>query len=116
MHEYSLAGSILTFCEKESGKHPDKKIREVTLLIGVMGGVETDLLEEALNHLKMPGPFADTRFSLEKDPVLLKCRNCRKENSLYKIALQCPSCSSEDVEFIGGRELLIKSITYGTGK
>jgi len=112
MHEFSLASNVLKFCENELHKRPGSKIKKVNLLVGVMGGVDGNLLIRALDQLKAQGPFRDTEFMNENAPLIIRCRSCRCESRVEEILLNCPLCGEDDVELMGGQELLVKNIVF----
>ena len=52
MHEYSIVQSLLDQCEDNAKANDAKKVTKVVVKIGVMSGVEPDLLKTAFDTFK----------------------------------------------------------------
>ena len=50
MHEYSIVQNLLDQCEDQAKQHGAKKVEKVVVKIGVMSGVEPDLLQTAFDE------------------------------------------------------------------
>ena len=52
MHEYSIVQSLIEQCEENAKANDSKKVIKVVVRIGVMSGVEPDLLKTAFDTFK----------------------------------------------------------------
>ena len=52
MHEYSIVQSLLESCEEHARTNDAKKVTKVVVKIGVLSGVEPDLLQTAFDTFK----------------------------------------------------------------
>lgn len=111
MHEFSVASEIIGQCrqilaDQGHGRRPER----VRLRIGVLSGIEPDLLDLALAELKRETEFAEAEFTREIDPAQIWCRVCQKIHQVREVAFHCPVCFSPAVEIRSGRDLMILSL------
>ena len=52
MHEYSIVQSLLESCEEHARTNNAKEVTKVIIKIGVLSGVEPDLLQTAFDTFK----------------------------------------------------------------
>ena len=52
MHEYSIVQSLLESCEQHARQNEAKEVTKVVVKIGVLSGVEPDLLQTAFDTFK----------------------------------------------------------------
>ena len=52
MHEYSIVQSLLESCEQHARENEAKEVTKVVVKIGVLSGVEPDLLQTAFDTFK----------------------------------------------------------------
>ena len=52
MHEYSIVQSLLESCEEHAKSNDAKKVTKVVVKIGVLSGVEPELLQTAFEDRK----------------------------------------------------------------
>lgn len=111
MHEYSITLSILDIAEREVKKHHAERVEIIELDIGRLSGIEPMALEFAWD-LAVPDTVlekAERKINYIKGKAV--CAECRQEFELENIYDECPNCHSYLKEFIGGKELLVKSLT-----
>ena len=58
MHEYSVVQSLLESCEEHARQNDAKKVTKVVVKIGVLSGVEPDLLQTAFDTFKEQKKFS----------------------------------------------------------
>jgi len=110
MHEFSVAESILSFCGREREKQQAEEIRAVHLLIGVMSGIDIQLLREAFEALKHKRGFAKTELLTRQEEISVACGQCGAGSRLMEMKFVCPECGSENVRIAGGDKMLIEKI------
>jgi len=111
MHEYSIVDSLLQIVEEHAQKQGAKKVVKIELKIGVLSGVEPDLLLRAF-ELFREGTLAQTaQLIIHNQPVIIKCNRCGKESNLGdKPRYLCPNCNSSDIQVIDGEEMYLTSL------
>ncbi|WP_456428156.1 hydrogenase/urease nickel incorporation protein HypA [Nitratifractor sp.] len=107
MHEYSIVQALLDQCESHAAKHGATKITKVVTKIGVLSGVEPDLLQTAFDTFKEGTVCDGAEFVMEIQPVVIRCPDCGQETTLEELNLVCPKCESIQTEIIDGEEMYL---------
>ena len=110
MHEYSIVQSLIDLAEENAKKNNAKKVTKLEIKVGVLSGVEIPLLETAFNTFKEDTICSDAEFIIISQPVVIKCRNCGKENELKKNEYTCPECKSQNLEVLDGEDMYLMSL------
>lgn len=109
MHEFGIAGEIVSAAVEEARRRNAERITAVTVRVGVLRGVEPESLRLFYDHLTR-GTLAESAvLVVEEDPVLVDCGACGEVPG-EKFSLACPSCGVEGVRVRGGDSLRIVSI------
>ena len=113
MHELGILSAIvktvLDIMEKESLAEVEK----IVLQVGELSGVIPHYVEECYPAAVYKTPLEKTKLEMEIVPGIVRCRACGEEFSAVLYDLKCPKCSSENLEALTGRELIIKEILAG---
>lgn len=107
MHEYSIVQSLLDSCQENAAKHNASKVTKVVVKIGVMSGVEPELLRTAFETFKESTICKDALFVINIQSVVIKCNKCLNESVLDKMEYFCPKCGDMDVEILDGEEMFL---------
>ena len=110
MHEFSIVDSLLHLAEEHAVKNNAKKVTKLEVKIGVLSGVEPDLLKTAFETFKEGTICEDAEFIMNIQPVVIKCKKCGFEGTLKKDEYLCPSCSSNEIEITDGEEMYLMSL------
>jgi len=110
MHEYSIVQSLLDSCEETAKQNNSEKITKVVVKIGVMSGVEADLLQTAFDTFKEGTMCEGCEFVINIQPVVIKCNECNTTSTLQKNEYSCPSCNSVNLDVIDGEEMFLMSL------
>ncbi len=110
MHEYSIVQSLLDSCEQHVEANDATKVTKLIVKIGVMSGVEPDLLETAFNTFKEKTVCDGCEFIMNIQKVKIKCNDCDHETELEKNEFLCPKCESANITVIDGEEMFLMSL------
>lgn len=110
MHEYSIVQALLDSCEEHARKNDAVKVSKVIIKVGVLSGVEPQLLTTAFNTFKEGTMCDGAEFVLNHQKVVITCRVCNDTNTLEKNEFLCPSCESNDIEVIDGEDMFLMSL------
>ncbi|MEA3383518.1 MAG: hydrogenase maturation nickel metallochaperone HypA [Campylobacterota bacterium] len=110
MHEYSIVQSLLDSCEENVKANDATKVTKVVVKIGVMSGVEPDLLKTAFDTFKDETVCGGAEFILNIQPVVIKCNKCNTQSTLKKHHYCCPKCESVELDIIDGEEMFLMSL------
>ena len=113
MHEYSIVQSLLDSCEENAKKNNSEKITKVVVKIGVMSGVEPDLLQTAFDTFKEGTMCEDCEFVINIQPIVIKCNECNTTSTLNKNEYACPSCHSVNLDVIDGEDMYLMQLELG---
>jgi hydrogenase nickel incorporation protein HypA/HybF len=111
MHEASIARGIL---DTAVGALPGAgaKIAQITVVAGVMAGVERQSLELYFAELSKGTAAEGAKLFLEHQPAKLVCTQCKNETTYANqgdLAVQCALCGGNN-RLEGGNELYIESM------
>jgi hydrogenase nickel incorporation protein HypA/HybF len=110
MHEYSIVQALINQCEEHAEAHHAKKILKVVTKIGVLSGVEPDLLRTAFDTFKEGTVCDGAELVMQIQPVVIYCRDCGHEETLEDLALACPKCGSLATNVVDGEEMYLMSL------
>ena len=110
MHEYSIVQALLNQCEEQAAKHNTDKIVKVVTKIGVLSGIEPDLMRTAFDTFKEGTVCEEADFIMNIQKVVIKCSECHKEAVLEKHEYLCPYCKSGSVTVVDGNDMYLMSL------
>lgn len=110
MHEFSIARSLITQCERIATENGCSRLSRVKVKIGALSGVETELLNGAFRELSRETVADGATLSIETGKIVFRCGSCETffEDETYPAP--CPACDSTDTVPEGGNELLLVSV------
>jgi hydrogenase nickel incorporation protein HypA/HybF len=110
MHEYSIVQSLLESCDDNAKANGAKEITKVVIKIGVMSGVESQLLEVAFDTFKEGTVCNNAEFIINIQPIVVKCLDCLEESTLDDNQYRCPLCSSPKLDIIDGEDMYLMQL------
>ena len=110
MHEYSIVQSLLESCEEHAKQNEADEITKVVVKIGVLSGVEPDLLQTAFDTFKEKTICHNAKFLMNIQKITIKCIECEQENTLEKNEFSCPNCRSTNINVTDGEEMFLMQL------
>jgi hydrogenase nickel incorporation protein HypA/HybF len=133
VHEFALADAVMKAACRAARDAGMSRITSVTVRVGELQQIETDLFEFSLSEVLPAGdPLLEgTRFVVEAEPVRFRCRVCGLDfgrgdlegedaedaleamhfiPELCHAFLRCPGCGSPDFAVTAGRGVTISGI------
>ena len=110
MHEYSIVQALIDSCEEHAVANSATKITKVVVKIGVMSGVEPELLRTAFNTFKEQTICEEAEFVMNIQNVVIKCHKCLSESTLKKLEYCCPKCQSTELDIVDGEDMFLMSL------
>jgi len=110
MHELALAESLRNEIEIIVKRDNLSSIVSVTLIVGELSGVDVDALSFALPFVAEGTVMDGAEFIYEKVKAEIKCKSCGKVSFPEIPLVFCLYCNSCDVEYIAGKDFIIKSL------
>ena len=115
MHEMGIVLHLAKTLDELAEEQHITKIGSVTLQVGEVSGILTDLFEEAWDYFKKRHPILqDSRLILETIPAVTYCTNCGGQYETVKYGKTCPYCKSGETYLLYGNECVIKEIEAET--
>ena len=115
MHEMGIVLHLAKTLEAEAKLKDIIKIGRVTLQVGEVSGIMTDLFCDCWNYFKVKSELLkDSTLVIEEVPAVTFCDNCKKEYETVKNGRQCPYCGSYETWLVKGNECVIKDIEAQT--
>jgi hydrogenase nickel incorporation protein HypA/HybF len=110
MHELSLAQGLVEQLEQAATAENAIRVGRVAVVVGRYSGVEPDAFLFAFPFAAEGTLLEQAELVIEELPATVRCKACNAESHPDPILLACGKCGSNDVELVGGREFLVKSI------
>lgn len=110
MHELSLCLDMIDQLEGLVATHQARAVGWARVRIGMLSGVEPQLLESAFTIAKA-GTVADAaELITELVPPVVACAACGRESEVSPGNLRCPGCGSGETRLVRGGELILASV------
>jgi len=110
MHEYSIVQSLLESCEEHARQNDSTNVTKVVVKIGVLSGVEPDLLQTAFDTFKEKTVCHNAQFVINHQKVVIQCQDCNTQSTLEKNEFFCPKCNSNMIKVIDGEDMFLMSL------
>lgn len=110
MHEFSLAIEVINLAGREAEKRGTRVIREITIEVGDLSGVEADAFESALGLLVRDSILDQAQVKIVRTPGTGNCLACDRDFEMSHRMATCPECSCFPSEIRGGTEFRVVSL------
>lgn len=84
--------------------------------IGLLSGVEADLMWHAFPFASRGTPAEGAQLDMELCPVRVYCPVCNQDSEVPSNNLNCPHCGHWKTQLTGGEELLLASIDLAANR
>ena len=97
--------------EAEAKERNIIKIGRVTLQVGEVSGIMTDLFSDCWNYFKVKSEvLKESTLVIEQIPAVTFCSSCKKKYETVKYGRECPYCGSYETWLVKGDDCIIKDI------
>jgi len=110
MHEYSIVQALLDSCEEQAKQNNATKVTKVIIKVGVMSGVEPQLLQTAFDTFKEDTMCDSAELIINIQAIVIKCHNCLEESILQNLRYYCPKCQSIEFDILDGEDMFLMSL------
>jgi hydrogenase nickel incorporation protein HypA/HybF len=111
MHEYSIVQTLIEQCEIQARQHGASRILSLEVKVGVLSGVEPQLLETAFETFRQQSPLCgEAQMTLQIQPVEVFCRACGRHSVLQQHHYVCPQCASQAIDITDGDGLFLMQL------
>jgi hydrogenase nickel incorporation protein HypA/HybF len=111
MHELSIVASIVDSVTEALAAHPDARVKEVRLRVGVLASVIEDSLQFCYGIATEGTRLEGSKLVIQTLPVVARCDRCDADVELVSLqSFRCPRCNEPVTDLRQGRELDIDAI------
>lgn len=110
MHELSIATSLVEQVLEIAKLHQAKAVVKLSIDVGELSGVEIEPLEFCFPFAIEGTILENVELEINSIPIRVKCHECGKETTIEIGVHRCADCFSNKIEFVAGKELLIKRV------
>jgi hydrogenase nickel incorporation protein HypA/HybF len=110
MHEMSICQALLNQVQTIAHENNSHKIESITVKIGLLSGIEPELLANAFSIAKLGTVAESAILNLESSPIKVRCLDCQAESEVDLNKLLCSQCGSWHTKLISGDELLLMRV------
>ena len=110
MHELAITQNMFDLIIEEARKAEAKKVGKINMVIGEMTGVVADSVQFYFNFISQGTIAEGATLAFTMVPLKVQCQRCGKAFEVKEFEWTCPSCQSNSLEIIAGKELSVESI------
>lgn len=111
MHEMGIVLHLAKTLEETAQEEHITRIGSVTLEVGEVSGIMTDLFTDCWDYFKHRHPvLSDSVLKLETIPAITYCAGCGATYETVKYGKECPCCHSRETWLRQGNQCIIKEI------
>ena len=110
MHEFSVCRGLIRQVERVALENDAVGIKAIVLDVGVLSGVEAELLGRAFEVARHDTLAAEAELVINAKQASVHCEHCGYRGEAAANRLVCPVCDNWKVELTGGDQMLLRSI------
>lgn len=115
MHEMGIVFHLAKTLDELSKEQNIQKIGSVSLKVGEVSGIVTDLFEDCWDYYKKKFPVLEgSKLYLKNGPAVTYCTACGKTYETVRYGKTCPHCGSAETYLTEGNSVIIESIEAET--
>ena len=109
MHEIGLCEGLVDLIGKQA---EGRRVTGVKVRIGARHAVVDEAFDQAFALAAADTVAEGARLDVVITPVTLLCRGCGRVSDSLDVLVECPGCGGDNVEYQGGDELVLESLTF----
>ena len=110
MHELSLCQNIIDQLQDLARQHHAASVSRVEVQVGVLSGVEPQLLEVAFRSAQAGTIAEHATLVTEVVTPRVACLACGQESAASASDLRCAACGSVQTRLVSGGELILAHV------
>jgi len=110
MHELAATQQILEIAINKARENQVSRIRRINLVIGDLSSFVDDSIQFSFDILTQNTMAEKALLSIQRIPVELLCKNCKRPFTPHTQPWRCPQCQSIEFDIIKGTEFYLDSI------
>ncbi|NLZ72195.1 MAG: hydrogenase maturation nickel metallochaperone HypA [Clostridiaceae bacterium] len=115
MHEMGIVTHLAKTLDEIAPEQHITKYGSVTLQVGEVSGIVTDLFVDCWNYFRVKHPLLEQcELKLEIIPAVTVCGDCDHTYPTVRYGKECPYCHSGYTWLVKGNECVIKEVEAET--
>ena len=110
MHELAICQSLIDQVEVIALEHKAQSISSIVIGIGLLSGVEAQLLKNAYPVASAGTVAEDAELVVELLPIKVKCTQCGSESDALPNKLICKQCGDWRTTLLSGDEMMLLKV------
>jgi hydrogenase nickel incorporation protein HypA/HybF len=113
MHELPVTKSICDIVLRHATANGAAKVVAIQLEIGALSDLQNEWVQRYFDYVSRGTVAEGAELDITKVPAVFSCNRCGRRfaiGSLAEEGIACGPCGAEDVQFVSGREYLVKGI------
>ena len=110
MHELGICDALLKMVRGVAKEQALQEIQRITVEVGSLSGVVPAYMADCWEAVTDGTELEGVEFVIEELEGTARCLDCGREFSADVEHLRCPSCGSEKLTPMTGRDLTLKEI------
>lgn len=110
MHEVSIACELTGIVLEEARKACLSKVTRVSICFGELVQIVPEIFEFAYREIVRDTIAEDSELEIKVARVEMICRVCGRRFNVDENNFRCSVCNSDELDFVHGNELFVKSI------
>lgn len=110
MHELGILSSLVHTIEGIVKNEGLTGVEKIVIEVGELSGIVPRYIEQCYPAAVYKTFMEKTELELVTIPGIVKCRGCGRVFNAVANDLQCPDCGGQDLEILGGNDMIIREI------
>jgi hydrogenase nickel incorporation protein HypA/HybF len=110
MHELPVTQSLLEIALRHAQQSDAQRILSLNIVIGQFATIVDDSVQFYWDLIAQDTIAAGARLNFRRVPAELLCQECGQRYTPDPEELDCPTCHSNNVKIVSGREFFLESI------
>lgn len=110
MHELSICRALVAQVTRCVSEHQARGAARITLRIGVLAGVEAQLLRETFPLAAAGSVAQGAEVAIEEVPLRVRCDRCGAVSDAQANRLLCGVCGDWHTRLVSGDEMVLASV------
>ncbi|ABZ76830.1 hydrogenase expression/synthesis HypA [Shewanella halifaxensis HAW-EB4] len=110
MHEYSIVTALIEECERHAFANNASKVSRVEIKLGILSGVEPELLRTAFETFKLEGICREANLVMNIQPLVLRCLDCGQSTEHSERSVICSHCQSGQTKVLDGEDMMLMQL------
>jgi hydrogenase nickel incorporation protein HypA/HybF len=113
VHEFGIAERVLDTVRRRAA---GRQVSRVRVRAGIRHGIDGPAMAQAFRFVAQGTEAAGAALDLVTVPARITCRTCGRRTDAYDALACCPGCAGDAIDWSGGDELVLESLTYAVAQ